>query len=105
MVALKKKLGRVLLRSIDKYKALRSCLKSPNEQGILDSLWKGYPCDHIRTYTKLVKEFIPKYLNWVSRKTGSLVYGVSIRKEKNLKLGIPKLQKVKYNQIAIAPKD
>ena len=70
------------MRSIDKYKALRSCLISPNEQGILDSLWNGYPYDHTRTYTKLVKEFIPEYVNWVARKTGSLVYGVSIWKEK-----------------------
>ena len=47
-----------MLRSIDKYKALRSYLRSPNEQGILDSLWNSYPYDHARTYTKLVKEFI-----------------------------------------------
>ena len=53
------------MRSIDKYKALRSCLKSPNEQGVLDSLWNGYPYDHTRTYMKLVKEFILEYVNLV----------------------------------------
>ena len=85
-----------LLRSIHKYKALRSCIKSPNEEGILDSLWKSYPYDRTRTYTKLIKEFIPKYVNWVARKTSCLAHGVSIQKGRNLKLGVPKLPKVKY---------
>ena len=53
------------MRSIDKYKALRSCLGSSNEQGVLDFLWNGYPYDHTRTYTKLVKEFILEYVNLV----------------------------------------
>ena len=52
-----------LLRSIDKYKALRSCLRSPNERGVLDSLWNSHPYDHKRTYTKLVKKFILEYVN------------------------------------------
>ena len=66
------------MRSIDKYKALRSYLISPNDEGILDSLWKSYPYDRARTYIKLIKEFIPKYVNWVARKTGCLAHGVSI---------------------------
>ena len=51
----------------------------------------------MRTYTKLVKELILEYVNWVARKTGSLAYDVSIRKGRNLKLGIPKLPKVTYD--------
>ena len=86
-----------LLRSIDIYKALRSCLRSTNEQEILNSLWISYPYDHARTYTKLVKKFIHGYVNWVTRKTDSLTYGVSIRKRRNLKLRIPKLPKVTYD--------
>ena len=82
---------------MDKYKVLRSCLRPPNEQGILDSLWNNYSYDHARTYTKLVKEFILDYVNWVARKIGSLAYGVSILKGRNLKLGIPKLPKVRYD--------
>ena len=70
------------MKSIDKYKVLRSCLRSSNEQGILDSLWNNYPHDRARTYTKLVKESILEYVNLVARKIGSLMYGVSIRKEK-----------------------
>ena len=56
-------LERGLLRSIDKYKALRSCLIPPNEHGILDSLWNICPYDRTRTYTKLVIEFIHEYVN------------------------------------------
>ena len=85
-----------LLRSIHKYKTLRLCFRSPNEQGILDSLWHNYPYDRARTYTKLVKEFIPEYVNWVVRKTGSLAYGVSIWKGRNLNFRIPRFPKVKY---------
>ena len=73
-----------LLRSSNKYKALKSYLKSPNHQGILDSLLNSYPNDHERTYTRLVKEFFPSYVNKVARKTCSLAYGVSIRKRKKL---------------------
>ena len=51
----------------------------------------------MRTYIKLVKEFILEYVNWVARKTDSLAYGVSIRKERNLNLGIPKLSKITYD--------
>ena len=65
-----------LLRSIDKYKDLRSCLISLKEQGILDSLWNSYPYIHTRTYKQLVKEFISEYVNLVVRKTDSLVYVV-----------------------------
>ena len=57
---------------------------------------KSYPYDRARTYTKLVKEFIPKYVNWVERKTGCLAHGVSIQIGRNLKLEVPKLPKVKY---------
>ena len=62
----------------------------------MPSLWNSYPYDHATTYTKPVKEFIPEYVNWVARKT-CLAYGVSIRKGRNLKLGIPKLPKVTYD--------
>ena len=58
-------------------------------------LWNSYPYDHTRTYTKLVKEFIPEYVNWVTRKIGSFAYGMSIQKGRDLKLGIPMLPKVK----------
>ena len=67
------------------------------EQRILDYLWNSYLYDHARTYTKLVKKFIFEYVNWVARKTDSLVYGVSIRKGRNPKVGIPKLPKVTYD--------
>ena len=73
-----------LLRSSNKYKALKLYLKSPNHQGILNSLLNSYPDDHERTYTRLVKEFFPSYVNKVARKTCSLAYGVSIRKGKKL---------------------
>ena len=51
----------------------------------------------MRIYTKLVKKFIPEYVNWIAKKTDSFAYGVSIRKERNLKLGIPKLSKITYD--------
>ena len=67
-----------MLRSINKYKALRTCLKSTNEHGILDSLWNSFPYDRVKIYTKLVKDCIHEYWNWVAWKIGSLAYDVSI---------------------------
>ena len=67
-----------ILRSIDKYKALRSCLKSSNEH-------------HVRTNTKLCKEFILEYVKWVARKTSSLVYW-RFGKEETCSLGSPSYQ-------------
>ena len=85
-----------LFTHIEKYKALKSTLKFPNHQGILDSVWNNYPNESKRTYIRLVLDFILAYVNWILSKTHSLAYGISIRKGKKPMAGIPFFPKFKY---------
>ena len=85
-----------LFTHIEKYKTLKSTLKFPNHQGILDSVWNSYPYESKRTYIRLVLDFILAYVNWIASKTHSLAYRISIRKGMKPMAGIPFFPKFKY---------
>ena len=67
-----------LFTHIEKYKALKSTLKFPNHQGILDSIWNNYLDESKMTYIRLVLDFIPAYVNLIESKTCSLTYGTTV---------------------------